>query len=71
MNKRNILHTALAAAVALTLASCSKKEETPPKAPEPAAPKGKELVAPAGEADAQETLKNLSLAAVTSILRLV
>ena len=35
MNKRNILHTALAAAVALTLASCSTKEEPTPKAPEP------------------------------------
>jgi simple sugar transport system substrate-binding protein len=36
MNKRNILHTALAAAIALTLAGCSgKKEEPAPKAPEP------------------------------------
>ncbi len=36
MNKRNILHTALAAAVALTLAGCSdKKEESAPKTPEP------------------------------------
>ena len=37
------------------------KEAEPPKAPEPAAPKGKELVAPVGEADAQETLKNFLL----------
>jgi simple sugar transport system substrate-binding protein len=35
MNKRNILHTALATAVALTLAGCGKKEEPAPKAPEP------------------------------------
>lgn len=34
MNKRKIIHTALAAAVALTLAGCGKKEE-PVKAPEP------------------------------------
>jgi simple sugar transport system substrate-binding protein len=35
MNKRNIIHTALAAAIALTLASCGKKEEPAPKAAEP------------------------------------
>ena len=36
MNKRKIIHTALAAAVALTLAGCGKKEEPAPKAAEPA-----------------------------------
>jgi simple sugar transport system substrate-binding protein len=36
MNKRKIIHTALAAAVAITLASCGKKEEPAPKAAEPA-----------------------------------
>lgn len=37
------------------------KEATPPTAPEPASPKGKEIAAPAGEADSQETLKNFLL----------
>ena len=37
------------------------KEAEPPKAPEPTAPKGKEIAAPANEADAQETLKNFLL----------
>ena len=37
------------------------KDAEPPKAPEPAAPKGKEISTPAGEADAQETLKNFLL----------
>ena len=36
LTKRKLVHTALAAAVALTLASCGKKEEPAPKAPEPA-----------------------------------
>ena len=35
LTKRKLVHTALAAAVALTLASCGKKEEPAPKAPEP------------------------------------
>jgi basic membrane protein A len=35
MNKRKLIHTALATAVALTLASCGKKEEPTPVAPEP------------------------------------
>ena len=34
LTKRKLVHTALAAAIAITLASCSKKEE-PAKAPEP------------------------------------
>ena len=37
------------------------KEATPPAAPEPASPKGKEIAAPAEEADSQETLKNFLL----------
>lgn len=36
LTKRKLVHTALAAAVALTLAGCSKKEEPAPKASEPA-----------------------------------
>jgi simple sugar transport system substrate-binding protein len=36
LTKRKLVHTALAAAVALTLAGCSKKEEPAPKVPEPA-----------------------------------
>jgi len=36
LTKRKLVHTALAAAAALTLASCGKKEEPAPKAPEPA-----------------------------------
>jgi len=35
LTKRKLVHTALAAAIALTLASCGKKEEPAPKAPEP------------------------------------
>jgi basic membrane protein A and related proteins len=35
LTKRKLVHTALAAAVAITLASCGKKEEPAPKAPEP------------------------------------
>ena len=35
LTKRKLVHTALAAAVALTLAGCGKKEEPAPKAPEP------------------------------------
>ena len=35
LTKRKLVHTARAAAVALTLASCGKKEEPAPKAPEP------------------------------------
>jgi simple sugar transport system substrate-binding protein len=35
LTKRKLVHTTLAAAVALTLASCGKKEEPAPKAPEP------------------------------------
>jgi len=37
------------------------KEVEPQKAPEPAPPKGKEIAAPADEANAQETLKNFLL----------
>jgi len=35
LTKRKLVHTALAAAVAITFAGCSKKEEPAPKAPEP------------------------------------
>jgi simple sugar transport system substrate-binding protein len=35
LTKRKLVHTALAAAVAITLASCGKKEEPAPKATEP------------------------------------
>jgi simple sugar transport system substrate-binding protein len=35
LTKRKLVHTALAAAVAITLAGCGKKEEPAPKAPEP------------------------------------
>jgi len=37
------------------------KEAEPPKAPEPATPKGKEIAAPNDEANAQDTLKNFLL----------
>lgn len=42
------------------------KEAEPPKGPEPATPKGKEIAAPADEANAQETLKNFLLDATES-----
>lgn len=42
------------------------KEAEPPKAPEPASPKGKEIAAPADEANAQDTLKNFLLDATES-----
>ena len=35
LTKRKLVHTALAAAIAIALASCGKKEEPAPKAPEP------------------------------------
>jgi len=37
------------------------KDAEPPKAPEPAAPKGKEIAAPKDDANAQDTLKNFLL----------